>query len=99
MTMTAKFSPVLLEAIDCLRNASVMDNYGPGDELDTRWHHAYSEECRLFNEFFVNFTNEELDTFKAVAQWLNETALTHCDLTTAELLEVFFEKNSNATLA
>jgi hypothetical protein len=92
-------TPRLIEAINCFRTASVLDLYGPGDELDARWHHAYSEECRLFSEFFVNFTKQEHDTYKAVAQWLNETALTHCDLTTAELLEVFFEKNSNTTLA
>lgn len=86
--MTAKFSPVLLEAINCLRNASVMDNYGPGDELDAAWHHAYSEECRLF-DIFKKFTDEDLITYRAFAQWLNENGMTQSDLTTRELLNIF----------
>lgn len=96
--MTKTISPVLLEAINCLRNVIVMDSYGPGDELDAAWHHAYSEECRLFSEFFPAFTTEEHDTYKAFAKWLNETAMAPSDLTTVELLNIF-EKNSNSTLA
>ena len=86
--MTNKFSPVLLEAINCLRNASVMDTYDPGDELDATWRHAHSEECKLF-DIFKRFTDEDLITYKAFAQWLNENGMAQCDLTTIELLNIF----------
>jgi hypothetical protein len=65
----------------------------PDDALDAAWHHAYSEECRLFS-LFRSFTEQDTVEYRSIAMWLNDTGLALSDLTTAELVEIFLQKNS-----
>ena len=88
-----QISQRVTEAVTCLRNASVLETYGPDDALDAAWHHAYSEECRLFS-LFRSFTEQDAVEYRSIAMWLNDTGLALSDLTTAELVEIFLQKNS-----
>lgn len=95
MTNTAnQISQKVTEAITCFRNSSVLETFENLDaKHDAAWHHAYSEECRLFG-LFMHFTEQEAVEYRAIVEWLNDTGLTLSDLTTAELIEIFLQKNS-----
>lgn len=81
------YSKNVIHAINCFRNSeAVLKNSNPGQP---EWEFAYSEECRLFNEFFPNFTREEHARYAGFVQWLGRTGLSSSDLTTKELIEIY----------
>ena len=81
------YSKNVIHAIDCFRNSeSVLKNSNPGQP---EWEFAYSEECRLFNEFFPKFSREEHARYVGLVQWLGRTGLSSSDLTTAKLIEIY----------
>lgn len=81
------YSKNVIHAINCFRNSgAVLKNSNPGQP---EWEFAYSEECRLFNEFFPNFTREEHARYAGFVQWLGRTGLSSSDLTTEELIEIY----------
>lgn len=80
------YSQNVIHAINCFRNSeTVLKNSSPGQ---SGWEFAYTEECRLFNEFFPNFSEEEHSCYTEFVQWLANTGLSNSDLTTENLVNL-----------
>ena len=49
----------------------------------------YNEECRLYSEFFPNFSPSESQTYREIVTWLHDTELWKSDLTLMELINLY----------
>lgn len=84
-------TPRLIEAIKCwILSELYMNNERIVN--DERWQKGYEAECRLFNELFCVFTDQEKETYKEFVQWLNDTQMWHSDLTIEELFNTYKSK-------
>lgn len=90
-TQTQTLTPAITEAVKCWTISKVMESYGSNDTSDPTYQRAYNAECRLFNELFPSFTQDEVNTYREFVTWLDNTRMWEADPTIAELFEIFIE--------